>query len=567
MLTIIKNKYKNIKDKILHFLVYKEINKTWDNIDSYTVMLTIIKNKQKNREKLRFHVYKEIKTWDNVDLNEYSNKTSKFLFSTKAFFWLHSPILCDAPKAWAKHFEVESETLHLYQPKPDLCTPEIQKIDGSWFTDKSPIRDLISEWLDKSKLQYQTKIDYQEAYLDRCIAKAKGFLESNSGGIYQESPIHEHMTNNSLPDGVFELGVLSYALFFLQLKKSGLLTFIIPAIMYSFYSLFNNMSNSLYLYRINKMLDSLLLNKTRFFSLVEFNNSIKEISNKFINIVKPKIFGRVLKNFCKSFLVKVQKQKVNYYSHLLETNYFTNKYTAWFYNKPIDATLRVNMLNKTATFYSNPYSVPVQVSTTKPSHKNLIGFSSERLIFRPLLASDFPAYLAICMSEAPLYNSGTSSTSSQSQLATFVQDTRKFFIERKLIHYAMVGIFLKKSDGTEGELIGDGGVFSLENEDYKWPEVYYVLKKEFWNKGYATEFLKRFLDVWWSLPRDNTPMRVQSISLGKYFYHQEVKERLVAEIHMSNIGSRRVIEKAGFVFYGYLGAKQEYGYWVLISPN
>jgi hypothetical protein len=31
----------------------------------------------------------------------------------------------------------------------------------------------------------------------------------------------------------------------------------------------------------------------------------------------------------------------------------------------------------------------------------------------------------------------------------------------------MVGIFLKKSDGTEGELIGDGGVFSLDNEDYK----------------------------------------------------------------------------------------------------
>lgn len=337
--------------------------------------------------------------------------------------------------------------------------------------------------------------------------------------------------------------------------------------MYSFYSLFNKMSNSLCLYRINKMFDSLLLNKTQFFSLADFNNSIKEISNKFIKIVKPNIFGRVLKNFCKSFLVKVQKEKVNYYSHLLDTNNFTNKYTAWLYNKPIDATLRVNMLNKTATFYSNPYSVPVQVSTTKPSHKNLIGFSSERLIFRPLLASDFPAYLAICMPESPLYNSGTSSTSSQSQLATFVQDTRKFFIERKLIHYAMVGIFLKKADGTEGELIGDGGVFSLDNEDNKWPEVYYVLKKEFWNKGYATEFLKRFLDVWWSLPRENTPMRVQSISLGKYFYHQEVKERLVAEIHMSNIGSRRVIEKAGFVFYGYLGAKQEYGYWVLISPN
>jgi hypothetical protein len=113
--------------------------------------------------------------------------------------------LCDAPKAWAKHFEVESETLHLYPEKPDICTPEIYKIDGSWFTDKSSIRDLISDWLEKSKLQYQTKIDYQEAYLDRCISKAKGFLESNSGGIYQESPIHEHLTNNTLQDGIFDL--------------------------------------------------------------------------------------------------------------------------------------------------------------------------------------------------------------------------------------------------------------------------------------------------------------------------------------------------------------------------
>lgn len=126
---------------------------------------------------------------------------------------LHSPILCDAPKAWVKYFEVP-ETSNSCPPKPDLCTPEINKIDGSWFTDKSPIRDFISEWLEKSKLQYQTKIHYQEAYLDRCISKAKGFLESNSGGIYQESPIHEHLTNNTLQDGVFDLGVLYFALYF-----------------------------------------------------------------------------------------------------------------------------------------------------------------------------------------------------------------------------------------------------------------------------------------------------------------------------------------------------------------
>ena len=220
-----------------------------------------------------------------------------------------------------------------------------------------------------------------------------------------------------------------------------------------------------------------------------------------------------------------------------------------------------------ATISSIPLSVPVQVSTTKPSHKNIPGFSSERLIFRPLLPSDFMAYLAIYKQEGSLSDSGTSSPPNQSQLETFVRGTREYFIERKLIDYAMVGIFLKKSDGTEGELIGDGGVFLLDNKDEKWPEVYYVLKKDYWNKGYATEFVREFLGVWWSLPRENTRMRVQSISLGKFFYHQEVKEQLGAEIHMSNKGSIRVIEKAGFEFCGYLGGGQEYGYWRFISPN
>lgn len=152
-------------------------------------------------------------------------------------------------------------------------------------------------------------------------------------------------------------------------------------------------------------------------------------------------------------------------------------------------------------------------------------------------------------------------------MESFVQGTREYFIKRKLIDYAMVGIFLKKSDGTEGELIGDGGAFYLDNKDEKWPEVYYVLKKEFWNKGYATEFVKGFLGVWWNLPRENTHMRVQAISLGKFFYHQEVKEQLGAEINMHNKGSIRVIEKAGFEFCGYLRGEQEYGYWRYISPN
>jgi RimJ/RimL family protein N-acetyltransferase len=207
------------------------------------------------------------------------------------------------------------------------------------------------------------------------------------------------------------------------------------------------------------------------------------------------------------------------------------------------------------TITSTPTSSSIQISTTKPSHITLPAFSSQRLTFRRLLASDFPAYLSIYQTEAP-----------QTQSDSFIQATHEYFLERKLPLYAMLGIFLKTPHGTEGELIGDGGVFLLDNKDAKWPEIYYVLKRDFWNKGYATEFLKAFLGVWWSLPRENTRMRVQPASLGNLFYHQSVKEQLGAEINIDNKGSIRVVEKTGFEFCGCLDREQKCGYWRLVRP-
>jgi RimJ/RimL family protein N-acetyltransferase len=200
--------------------------------------------------------------------------------------------------------------------------------------------------------------------------------------------------------------------------------------------------------------------------------------------------------------------------------------------------------------------VPIEISTTKPSHITLPVFSSQRLIFRPLHASDFPAYLAIYQTEKP-----------QTQSEPFIQATREYFLERKLPHYAMLGIFLKTPNDIEGELIGDGGVFLLDNEDEKWPEIYYVLRKDLWNKGYATEFVHAFLSVWWSLPRESTRMLVQPVSLGKLIYHQDVNEQLWAEINMDNKGSVRVVEKAGFEFCRYLDSEQRCGYWRLVRPD
>ncbi len=70
------------------------------------------------------------------------------------------------------------------------------------------------------------------------------------------------------------------------------------------------------------------------------------------------------------------------------------------------------------------------------------------------------------------------------------------------------GIFLKNSDGSEGELIGDGGVHKIGLTHTEWSEFGYKFRKEYWGFGYATEFVCTFMQFWWNLPRMNARIEV-----------------------------------------------------------
>mgnify|MGYP000926704116 FL=1 len=128
-----------------------------------------------------------------------------------------------------------------------------------------------------------------------------------------------------------------------------------------------------------------------------------------------------------------------------------------------------------------------------------------------------------------------------------------------------VGIFLKNSDEREGELIGEGLVLKM---DKQWPRVHYVFKKEYWGHGYATEFLKAFLSVWWGLPRENTTILVEEISLDSQEKHKAT-ERLCAEIKMDNKSNQKVVEKAGYKFCGEVKNqdKEICAFWRIICPK
>ena len=207
-----------------------------------------------------------------------------------------------------------------------------------------------------------------------------------------------------------------------------------------------------------------------------------------------------------------------------------------------------------STLSSTPSSV--EVSTTQPVHQNLPRFSSERLIFRPLFESDFEAYHLLLKQPEPMRGYGLDAMPE-------TKTARHWF--NQLQDQKRVGIFLKNSDEREGELIGEGLVLKM---DKQWPRVHYVFKKEYWGHGYATEFLKAFLSVWWDLPRENTTILVEEISLDSQEKHKAT-ERLCAEIKMDNKANQKVVEKAGYKFCGEVKNqdKEICAFWRIICPK
>jgi RimJ/RimL family protein N-acetyltransferase len=107
------------------------------------------------------------------------------------------------------------------------------------------------------------------------------------------------------------------------------------------------------------------------------------------------------------------------------------------------------------------------------------------------------------------------------------------------------GIFLQNKDGTEGEILGDGGVHKINGTDTGWPEFGYKLKKEYWNQGYITEFAEAFMEYWWNLPRKEVEIQVPYSSMSQQgtLYHPEL---VCAWTKVGNDVSEKVLKKLGF---------------------
>ena len=188
----------------------------------------------------------------------------------------------------------------------------------------------------------------------------------------------------------------------------------------------------------------------------------------------------------------------------------------------------------------NPYNnLTIKVSTTLPVIEGNVPLSiiSDRLIIRRLVLSDLEAHHSLRGQPEAMAHSrrGKPDANLEETLAHLKRMPETYF-----------GIFLKNSNGTEGELIGDGGVHKFVSEKTGWPEFGYKFKKECWGKGYGTEFANAFMDFWLNLPRTDSHIAVASSSVIICEDTSNVVELVCAWTTEDNLASQNVLKKAGF---------------------
>lgn len=108
-------------------------------------------------------------------------------------------------------------------------------------------------------------------------------------------------------------------------------------------------------------------------------------------------------------------------------------------------------------------------------------------------------------------------------------------------------------EAQTGDFVGSGGYGRAGAIAGDWPEIGYMLKKQHWGKGYATEFLGAWLEAWWKLPRSEVKMEVPASTVeedapvcGANGVREVSRDRVIAFIEQNNTSSQRVVEKCGF---------------------
>ena len=178
-----------------------------------------------------------------------------------------------------------------------------------------------------------------------------------------------------------------------------------------------------------------------------------------------------------------------------------------------------------------------------PPNNTRIALTTDRLLLRSLAASDLEAMYVLRTQEEVMR------WTSSGHIDMKIEETRdklNNFLPPHDTKTFNCAICLKDT----GEFIGMGGCHLFPAE-HGWPEVGYMLRREYWGQGLASEFLNAWLKAWVGLPRSDMDIRVQEDMFtgnGNENGNGEdgVREHLIAITEEANSGSQRVLLKAGF---------------------
>ncbi|KAJ3314471.1 hypothetical protein HDU93_004765, partial [Gonapodya sp. JEL0774] len=172
-------------------------------------------------------------------------------------------------------------------------------------------------------------------------------------------------------------------------------------------------------------------------------------------------------------------------------------------------------------------------------------FRTDRLIIRPMTQDDLPVYHSMRTCVEGMIFTG------QGRIDQSLEETQRH-LDRLLppndINFFVWGICL----ASTGKLIGIGGVYSpFLSHFFGWPEIGYMFEQKHWGKGYATEFVKAFVqDIWCTLPRSDVEIEVDGGSVAKGVKDGDtVPEMLSALIEAPNTGSQRVMQRCGWELF------------------
>ena len=189
---------------------------------------------------------------------------------------------------------------------------------------------------------------------------------------------------------------------------------------------------------------------------------------------------------------------------------------------------------------------------------------SDRLIIRSLRPTDLEAYhTLLTQPEAMNYDPSWSIFEEGSWDIGITEMELNDELPPHNSSHLYLGIFLNNSDGSEGDIIGDGGIWS--REEGEWPELGYRFKKEYWNKGYATEFTTAYMRYWWDLPRVPAILHVHPATID-FNDGKKVVERVCAFPLPENVASIRVLQKSGFEPFEFEGRIFRETSWRILRP-